>query len=62
MASKENVVKQIESLLKLENEEYIEERKMRYLQKFMDFIINRNIRIKDFSYTLWIFDFRWRII
>ena len=37
------IVKQIESLLKLENEEYIEERKMRYLQKFMDSIINRNI-------------------
>ena len=40
---KENVVKQIESLLKLENEEYIEARKVRYLQKFMDSILNRNI-------------------
>ena len=40
---KENVVKQIESIIKFENDEYIELRKMRYLQKFMDSIIKRNI-------------------
>ncbi len=40
---KENVVKQIENLLKLENEEYIELRKMRYLQKFMDSILKINL-------------------
>ena len=40
---KENVVKQIESILKMENEEYIELRKMRYLQRFMDSLIKRNI-------------------
>ena len=40
---KENVVKQIESILKMENEEYTELRKMRYLQRFMDSLIKRNI-------------------
>ena len=40
---KENVVKQIENILKFENEEYIELRKMRYLQRFMDSVIKRNI-------------------
>lgn len=41
--AKENMVKQIESLLKLENEEYIELRKLRYLQRFIDNILKRNI-------------------
>ena len=40
---KENVVKQIENILKMENEEYIELRKMRYLQRFIDSLIKRNI-------------------
>ena len=40
---KENVVKQIENILNMENEEYIELRKMRYLQRFMDSLIKRNI-------------------
>ena len=40
---KENMVKQIESLLKLENEEYIELRKLRYLQRFIDNVLKRNI-------------------
>ena len=40
---KENVVKQIENILNMETEEYIELRKMRYLQKFMDNLIKRNI-------------------
>ena len=39
--AKENMVKQIESLLKLENEEYIELRKLRYLQRFIDAKIYR---------------------
>ena len=41
--AKENVVKQLENLLKFENEEYIELRKMRYLQRFMDSVVKRNI-------------------
>ena len=40
---KENVVKQIENILKMENEEYIELRKMRYLQRFMNSLLQRNI-------------------
>ena len=40
---KENVVKQIENILNMENEEYIELRKMRYIQKFMDGLLKRNI-------------------
>ena len=41
---KENVVKQFENIInKIETEEYIELRKMRYLQRFMDSVIKKNI-------------------
>jgi len=40
---KDNMVKQIENLLKMENEEFIEFRKLRYLQKFMDSILKRSV-------------------
>ena len=40
---KENMFKQIETVLKLENEEYKEERKLRYLNRFMDGLTKKKI-------------------
>ena len=40
---KENVLKQIGSVLKLENEEFNEERKLRYLNKFMEGLTKKKI-------------------
>jgi hypothetical protein len=48
---KENVIKQIGNVLKLENEQVTEEKKIRYLNQFMDCITKKK-NIKNISYII----------
>ena len=48
---KENMMKQIGNVLKLENEQVIEEKRIRYLNQFMDSITKKK-DFKNFSYII----------